>query len=93
VCPAGERFGFDQYYSRGRAIAAKALIDGKLDWSPSLAEVAYRCAMCGACVEQCPVAYKDHILDVLRALREELVERGLVPPQVGELLDNTNCLG
>lgn len=87
-CPAGERFGLDEYYSRGKAIIAKNLLDGKLTWSRSLAEVIYKCTMCGACVEQCPVAYKDYILEVLEALREECVERSLVPPQVTKFLEN-----
>ena len=92
-CPAGERFGFDQYYSRGKAVIAKDLLNGKLIWSRSIADVVYRCAMCAACVEQCPVAYKDHILEVFGALREECVERSLVPPEVRDFLENIYKFG
>ncbi|MBW2056488.1 MAG: (Fe-S)-binding protein [Deltaproteobacteria bacterium] len=92
-CPAGERFGFDEYYSRGKAIIAGQLLKGSLAWSRSLAEVVYRCAVCGACVEQCPVSYKDYILDVFAALREECVERSLVPREVGDFLENVYKYG
>jgi Fe-S oxidoreductase len=92
-CPAGERFGFDEYYSRGKAIIANDLLDGTLNWSHSLANVIYRCAMCGACVEQCPVDYRDYILDVFRALRQESVERSLVPPEVRDFLENVYKYG
>lgn len=92
-CPAGERFGFNEYYCRGKAIIAKDLLDGKLSWSHSLADVIYRCTMCAACVEQCPVAYKDHILNVFGALREESIERSLVPPEVRDFLENIYKFG
>jgi len=92
-CPSGERFGFDEYYSRGKAIIAKELSNGKLTWSHSLADVVYRCALCGACVEQCPVGYKDYILNVFGALREESVERSLVPPEVRDFLENVYKYG
>lgn len=92
-CPAGERFGFDQYYSRGKAVIAKDLLGGKLTWSRSIADVVYRCTMCAACVEQCPVDYKDYILKVFGALREESVERSLVPPEVRDFLENIYTSG
>lgn len=92
-CPAGERFGFNEYYCRGKALIAKDLLDGKLSWSHSLADVIYRCTVCAACVEQCPVAYKDHILKVFGALREESVERSLVPPEVRDFLENIYKFG
>ena len=88
ICPAGERFGFDEYYSRGKAVVAQNLLDGRLSWSHSLADVIYRCTMCGACVEQCPVTYKDYILKVFEALREECVERSLISPSVKKFFEN-----
>jgi len=87
-CPAGERFGFDEYYSRGRAVIAQNLLDDKLTWSQSVADVIYRCTMCGACVEQCPVAYKDYILKVFEALKEECVERSLISPNTKKFFEN-----
>jgi len=88
ICPAGERFGLDEYYSRGKAIIAQNLLDGKLAWSQSLADVIYRCTMCAACVEQCPVSYKDYILKVFQALREECVDRSLISPSVKKFFES-----
>ena len=88
ICPAGERFGLDEYYSRGRAVIAQHLLDGSLSWSQSLADVIFRCTMCAGCVEQCPVSYKDHILKVFEALKEECVERGYISPSVKKFFRN-----
>jgi len=93
ICPAGERFGFDEYYSRGRAIIAKKLLDAELEWSASVAQVVYRCTMCGGCVEQCPVEYRDHILNIFRALRTECVDRSLISPAVKKFLESVYAYG
>jgi len=92
-CPAGERFGFDEYYSRGKSVIAKGLLDGNLTWSQSIANSVYRCTLCAACVEQCPVEYKDYILDVYGALREEFVERSLVPKEIRNFLEDIQRFG
>jgi len=88
ICPAGERFGFDEYYSRGKAVIAQNLLDGKLTWTQSVADVVFRCTMCGACVEQCPVAYKDYILKLFEALREECVDRSLISSNLKKFFEN-----
>lgn len=92
-CPAGERFGLDEYYSRGKSVIAKGLLDGNLTWSQSIANSVYRCTLCAACVEQCPVEYKDHILNVYGALREEFVERSLVPKEIRNFLEDMQRFG
>lgn len=88
ICPAGERFGLDEYYSRGRAVIAQSLLDGRLAWSHPLDEIIFRCTMCAGCVEQCPVSYKDYILKVFGALKEECVERSLISPSVKKFFEN-----
>jgi Fe-S oxidoreductase len=93
ICPAGERFGFDAYYSRGRAIIAQKLLDGKMEWATPVADVVYRCTMCGGCVEQCPVEYRDHILDIFLALRTECLDRSLISPAVKRFLETVYAYG
>jgi Fe-S oxidoreductase len=93
ICPAGERFGFDAYYSRGRAILAQKLLDGEVPWSASVAQVIYRCSMCGGCVEQCPVEYRDHILDIFLALRAACIDRSLISPAVQRFLESVYATG
>lgn len=92
-CPAGERFSFDEYYSRGKSIIAKGLLNGDLSWSQSIANSVYRCTLCAACVEQCPVSYKDYILEVYGALREEFIERSLVPKEIRDFLEDIQKFG
>jgi heterodisulfide reductase subunit D len=55
----------------------KSLVDGQLDYGESVARLAFTCSGCGACTDLC--ARADG-LDIIRLLRHELVERGLVPP-------------
>jgi Fe-S oxidoreductase len=93
ACPAGERFGFDVYYSRGRAILAQKLLNGEVPWSASVGQVIYRCSMCGACVEQCPVEYRDHILEIFLALRTACIDRSLISPAVQRFLENIYAYG
>jgi Fe-S oxidoreductase len=93
ICPAGERFGFDAYYSRGRAIIAQRLLDGEMGWAAPLAQVVYRCTMCGGCVEQCPVEYRDHIPDIFLALRAECLDRSLIFPAVKTFLETVYAYG
>jgi Fe-S oxidoreductase len=93
ICPAGERFGFDAYYSRGRAIIAQKLIDGEMTWTDPVAQIVYRCTMCGGCVEQCPVEYHDHILNVFLALRAECLDRSLISPAVKRFLETLYAYG
>jgi Fe-S oxidoreductase len=93
ICPAGERFGFDAYYSRGRAIIAQKLLDGEMRWTDSVAQIVYRCTMCGGCVEQCPVEYRDHILEIFLALRTECLDRSLISPAVKRFLETIYAYG
>jgi Fe-S oxidoreductase len=93
ICPAGERFGFDVYYSRGRAILAQKLLGGEVPWSAAVAQVIYRCSMCGGCVEQCPVEYRDHILDIFLALRAACIDRSLLAPAARRFLENVYAYG
>jgi Fe-S oxidoreductase len=93
ICPAGERFGFDAYYSRGRAIIAQKLLDGKMAWSAPVSEVVYRCTMCAGCVEQCPVEYREHIFDIFLALRAECLDRSLISPAVKRFLETVYTSG
>jgi Fe-S oxidoreductase len=44
-------------------------------------------------VEQCPVSYKDYILKVFAALKEECVERSLILPNVKKFFENIYLYG
>lgn len=92
-CPSYERFKFDTYTAGGRMQIAYGLTEQNLKWTDHLAEIIYACTMCGSCAYQCPHAISDNIIDIIEALREELVERGLAPPKVRDFLENTYKYG
>ncbi len=79
ICPAGERFGFNAYFSRGRALIAQGLAEGRLKWTEGLVKLLYECTGCGGCTSQCPSYYAEHATLVIEALRAEAVRRGLGP--------------
>ncbi|MFH1135044.1 MAG: (Fe-S)-binding protein [Pseudomonadota bacterium] len=82
-CPSYLCFRFESFSPGGRLWLLRALLDGEIKAGPRLGEIMYSCAACGNCVEHCVFPkFKDDILKALVAGREELVERGAVPPPV-----------
>jgi len=78
VCPIREHtVGFEPYSSRGRNQVAKGVLEGTLEITPELAEVAYTCLLCGNCRQACgaldtenemkPLIVQPHITKALRA--------------------------
>jgi heterodisulfide reductase subunit D len=82
VCPVREELVFEQYDARGRALIAKALLEGKLDYTEKLVESVYTCCTCGLCREMCPLVDSGKVDTprIIRAWREEIVEKGIGPP-------------
>jgi glycolate oxidase len=90
--PWPENYTFCPTYARGKTFTAsagglltlaKAILNGQLDYSESLADVAYSCAACGACDGKCVIVRSINpdmaLSDILRLFRYELVKLGLVP--------------
>jgi len=48
-CPSNYWNDFDSYGAFGKMRIGTGLIDGKLDWTPTLLEVVYADPLCGAC--------------------------------------------
>jgi len=82
VCPVREELRFEHYDARGRAQVAKALLEGKLNYTDKLVESVYTCCACGLCKEICPIseAGKVDTPRIIRAWREEIVEKNIGPP-------------
>ncbi len=79
VCPAVDRYHFHAYSGGGRMIMANSLLRDRTRLTEGMADVAYRCQLCGACQVSCQ-AYRDDIdlSDVLLALRSHCVEEGFL---------------
>jgi heterodisulfide reductase subunit D len=78
-CPAGEKFGFEAYYSSGKHFIARALLEGKIELTADVAKIIYSCTTCGNCMVQCPLSHGVHNVEVFEALRAEAVKRGVGP--------------
>jgi heterodisulfide reductase subunit D len=87
-----ENYIFCPLYERGRTFTAsaggllyleKAILNGQLDYTKELADLAFTCATCSACDGQCVIVRCDNpnmaLSDYIRLLRYELVKRGIIP--------------
>jgi len=88
-CPSYKTFGLESYSGRGRMSIAWAVLEGKLDFTNELANRIYICSMCKYCSVRCSM----DVTTIIKALKEESVERGLAPPKVRDFLENTHKYG
>jgi heterodisulfide reductase subunit D len=79
VCPSWQRYRFDAYSGQGRMDIARAIIDGDLDITDKVVDIAYRCTTCGACEANCLRLQEHEPLEVIEALRAKVVEVGKGP--------------
>lgn len=82
----------------GYLFLALALLEGKIDFSQSIADYAFSCAGCLACDTKCNVisSHKSHlqILDAIRLLRSESIKRGFIPDGIArEIYDEVTKTG
>jgi len=98
VCPIQERYGFFSYSAGGMIAIARSLYDGHLNWGSEVASVLYTCTMCRACASQCGNIYYltneyFNVPYLVEKMREELVNRGKVPPPVRDYLKSVELYG
>ncbi len=76
-CPSICRYNFHAYSGSGRMIIANSILEGRSELNEAVAEIVYRCQLCGACDTACKV-YRDDIdlTEVLLELRAFCVESG-----------------
>jgi len=80
ACPAGERFGFEGFYSSGKIWIARGIREGVLRWDdPEVTRKLFACTLCGNCTQQCPMTVRERIMEVFEALRAEAVKRAGTP--------------
>jgi heterodisulfide reductase subunit D len=76
LCATHEKFKSEDYSPRGRLYLCRLLEQDLIEPSRDLVKIAYTDTACGFCDEVCTLKP----LEAFRALREELVERGISPP-------------
>ena len=79
ICPINARYFFDAYSGQGLLDIALGIIDGQLDYSPSLLGPVYKCTSCGACDTMCKRSLDLVVLDVFYRIRAKIVEDGHGP--------------
>lgn len=84
MCPSAEYFRTEDYTARGRLYLSRLLFNKVLEpTAEDLTRVAYTCTACGFCDEVCTL----RPLEAFMALREEMVERGVMPPEGNRKVD------
>jgi len=93
VCPTYEAYPFEHYAAGGRVAIARAWLEGLVNKPEEIVEAVYTCLGCGACKEICQ-AYTEIAFPapdgidtpkIMRALRNELMGRGLAPKIINTL--------
>jgi len=75
ICPALDQFKMLSYTARGKQYLAKEVSSGDLPITDALIQIFYSDPGCGLCASICP----QPSLEILKAMREEIAERGLLP--------------
>ena len=89
MCPSVDRYNFHAYSGGGKMNMAISLLLGRSDLTDGVADVVYRCQLCGACQVACQ-AYRDDIdlADVLLEFRATCVQEGFVLPEHLEMIES-----
>lgn len=86
TCPARYVIGFESGAAKGRMLAARAMIQGRLEYSPRLVERVYTCFLCGACKTKCEDAARIGTIEIIRATRAEVFDAGKnIPDEIEKL--------
>ncbi len=89
LCPAVTRFNFHAYSGGGRLNMGLSLVQGRSELTEGVAEIIYRCQLCGACDMACKVFKDDFdITVILMELRAHCVESGQLIPEHMLMIDN-----
>ena len=88
-CPSVDRYNFHAYSGGGKLNMANSILDERSELTDAVAEVVYRCQLCGACQVACQ-AYRDDIdlADVLLEFRATCVQEGFVLPEHLDMIES-----
>jgi len=96
-CPPGEQFHLEGYYPSGRLWIGRGLQEGALSLEDEdVLERIYTCTACRACEVNCVNLCKEHIVEVIEAIRQMGVSEGCLIPahtfMIDSLRKNDNVL-
>ncbi|MBA7605681.1 putative iron-sulfur-binding oxidoreductase FadF [subsurface metagenome] len=89
ACPPGQRFHLEGYYPSGRLWIGRGLMEGALSLEDEdVLERIYTCTACRSCDEQCACMPKEHIVEVIEAIRQMAVGAGYLLPAHAAMIDS-----
>jgi len=97
-CPSSSRYDIHAYSGGGKMLMGLSIVHGRSELTETVADIIYKCQMCGACDVACKV-YRDDIdlTEVLLELRSTCVEQGMFLPEHMMIIDalkkDNNTLG
>ncbi len=92
-CPSYRKFSFETYSPGGRMWLIHAWLNDEIKNSSRLQEILFSCATCANCVEHCVFTFSEDLVNIFIAAREEMVNKGIIPPEVRDFLKNINISG
>jgi Fe-S oxidoreductase len=87
------KYRFDTFAPGGRMWLIRAWLQGDIQNSERFQEILYSCATCGSCVEHCAFIFKEDLVDIFIAAREEIVGLGHIPPIVRDYFKSIHIHG
>lgn len=92
-CPSYRKFGFETYSPGGRMWLIRAWLQDEIKNSDRFQEILFSCATCANCVEHCVFTFSEDLVNIFIAAREDIVNKGVIPPPVRDYLKNINISG
>ena len=93
-CPSIEYNKFQAYSAGGRLSVILSLLEGRINYSDEVKDIAYKCTTCGNCDVACKVClYVVWPLDAILEFRAKLVTDGQLLPQHIPLIENLHKEG
>jgi len=79
ICPAIDKYNFHPYSGGGKIIIALSLFLNRLKPSEEVADIIYKCSVCGGCDISCKYYHRLEPLEVIYELRRLMVKSGYGP--------------
>ncbi len=92
-CPTYRKFRFETFSPGGRMWLIRAWLNKEIENSERFQEILFSCATCANCVEHCIFTFSEDLVNIFMAAREELVNKGIIPPPVRDYLKNITING
>jgi Fe-S oxidoreductase len=93
TCPMMDGKEFEISTPGGLMWVIKGYLDGIVPLEGRALEQVFMCTVCKACEYECYGDHGEKITNIVRAVREKLVEDGNVPPLVRKFLENVSSQG